>query len=465
MEKAAIASITSIVFARMLTFWFTGWDTFSLIYTARVSSVVDIFTKPLMFATGFVGDASYFRPVIALLFWLEYRLFGLHPTGYFATNLMFHVLSVILIMLVAHKLHGRMAGMIAGTIFAFHPLVLENVPVISRGQDVVATVFILLTVYLFLTRRFGWGAVAYALALLSKELGILAFPMAAAVLWWQRDNWREIIPLVGVTGAYFIWHWAVLGGLGGYVGAIRSKLGLLLGVLAFYPGYVLTPWNTDQVVDSLRELLPIFAVGATLFCAVMKLRHNRTVILTGLYLLLPIGLFSAGALRYWYFYLPAAMVALFLSILILELREQRQWVALAPVVLLAVLLVAANRPALTTWEAVGRVNKQMLARMEAVVQELDPGETVYCIRALSRVRNRPGDIRGVNFLQDHSVQSYLKLRETDNNVIVRFATGVELSAIPKQIDANYIDDRYHVVKWEYDADVLDTGLYDSWMMR
>lgn len=440
-----------IMFAATISYWFTGWDTLSLIYTASVSSLADCATRPVMFATNFVQDGLYFRPVIALLFWIQYRLFGLHPMGYYAVSLTFHIATVVLVARIAATLCSPRAGLLAGAIFTLHPMILENVPV-SRGQDIVATAFALGAVYLFLNRRYRWGAVAGALALLSKETGVLALPMALAVLWWQRADWRKIVPLAAAVGICLLWRWRVLGGLGGYT-INPGKLELALSVAFYYPGYLWIPWSLNQTVDALPELAAIVTVSGVICIAVWQLRRRRRVLLTGLFAILPMALFATTMLQYWYFYLAAALGSLFLSVLILALWQERRLI-LAPVVVMAILLVAINRPGLDTWRQVGETNKALLDQMENIA-ERHPGETLYVNSALGEVRNRAGGIRAVHFLQGHSISSYFKLRGKTNDVAV--VSMVRLAGMPGR--ATVIVHQSQTVKWQYDVEILS-----DWMM-
>jgi len=66
-------------------------------------------------------------PVVHTTYWVEYQLYGLHPLGYHMVNVLLHLLSVWLLLLVLTKLAvpGRL---FAVALFACHPVMVESVP-------------------------------------------------------------------------------------------------------------------------------------------------------------------------------------------------------------------------------------------------------------------------------------------------------------------------------------------------
>lgn len=61
----------------VLGYFFTGTDTLTLIETSRIESasdVAEILGKPLMWGSDFVQRGSFYRPVAALSYGLDYAL-------------------------------------------------------------------------------------------------------------------------------------------------------------------------------------------------------------------------------------------------------------------------------------------------------------------------------------------------------------------------------------------------------
>ncbi|MCD6219224.1 hypothetical protein J7K43_02430 [Candidatus Calescamantes bacterium] len=166
--------------------YFIGADTFSLIETARILSPLDfvkILKNPLMYGTYFIEVAKYYRPVTSLSFSLDYSLWKFKPIGYHLTNLIVHVLVAVLLFLVLLKLtHNNFwLSCTSSFLFSIHPVLIENVVVVAKRQDILASFFLLLS-FLFLQNHqknkklsLSFSLLFYLFALGSKEFAVI-FP-------------------------------------------------------------------------------------------------------------------------------------------------------------------------------------------------------------------------------------------------------------------------------------------------
>jgi hypothetical protein len=221
-----------------------------------------------MHGTNFVRlTGLFYRPVASLSYAIDYAIWGLDPFGYHLTDLLAHAAAAaIVVWLVAEAIDDRLTAAIAGWIFALHPLSVEVVPTPARRHDVLATVFALGALCLFVratrtlpseagertsadegtgaggaanrgrwspgARRYwlplGVSVLCYLLAIGSKEIGALVPILIGA--WFllacydRRPSIRHTIrsgvvllgPYAVATAAYLALRFAVLGGLGGY---------------------------------------------------------------------------------------------------------------------------------------------------------------------------------------------------------------------------------------------------------
>src|ERR1051326_7490709 len=72
------------------------------------------------------GD-PYYRPAQTLLDRLDYTVWGLRPFGYHLTNWIGHALNAVLLMELAIALGlGNLAALLAGCLFAVHPIPVEE---------------------------------------------------------------------------------------------------------------------------------------------------------------------------------------------------------------------------------------------------------------------------------------------------------------------------------------------------
>jgi protein O-mannosyl-transferase len=150
------------------------------------------------------GPVQYF-PLVHTVFWVETHLWGDSTLGYHLLNILLHVFSALLLVMILRKL-GIRGSWLAGAIFALHPVMVESVAWITELKNCLSGVFFLSAALTYLTytetgkRRLYISALGlFILGLLSKT-GIASFPLAMlAVVWWKRGrlSWRrDIIPLL-----------------------------------------------------------------------------------------------------------------------------------------------------------------------------------------------------------------------------------------------------------------------------
>ncbi|MDD5628110.1 MAG: hypothetical protein PHU21_03530 [Elusimicrobia bacterium] len=108
---------------------------------------------------------------------------GGRTAAYRLTSIFWHAVGAVLVMALAWWLAGDLAAaLLAGLLFAVHPVHTEAVNIIGFRSDLLALAFMLISLLLYLEgrRRAGWrqGAAfaaslaAFALALLSKEMAV-----------------------------------------------------------------------------------------------------------------------------------------------------------------------------------------------------------------------------------------------------------------------------------------------------
>ncbi|MBU2488349.1 MAG: tetratricopeptide repeat protein [Proteobacteria bacterium] len=146
-----------------------------------------VFENPVVqgFSVDHVRDAfslttplDLWLPVTWISYMADHALWGLNPTGYHLTNVLFHAANAAILFLLLSRLTGVFwPSFLVAALFAVHPLRVESVAWITERKDVLMAFFWFLAMGAYLryvkARSWGW----YLAALLCCALGLMAKPM------------------------------------------------------------------------------------------------------------------------------------------------------------------------------------------------------------------------------------------------------------------------------------------------
>lgn len=120
-----------------------------------------------------LGGQMY-RPLPLATFAIDWAITGGHPAWFHALNLLWHAAMAVVVAALARRWAGFAAGLVAGLLFAVHPVHVEAIAnVIGRGE-LMAALGVGLAVYAAVVKdSVGWSALALAGGLLSKENAIV----------------------------------------------------------------------------------------------------------------------------------------------------------------------------------------------------------------------------------------------------------------------------------------------------
>ena len=94
-------------------------------------------------------EAVDYWPLSNSTLWIEWRLWGMHPAGYRATNLILHAAEAFLIWALLRKL-AIPGAFLAAMFFAVHPVNVEAAAWIAQRKDMLALLFFLLSILWYL---------------------------------------------------------------------------------------------------------------------------------------------------------------------------------------------------------------------------------------------------------------------------------------------------------------------------
>lgn len=144
-----------------------------------------------------------YYPLVFSSFWLEYKFWGVRPTGYHLVNVLLHALNALLLWCLLRCLNVPGAWL-AAAVFALHPVQVESVAWVTERKNVLSTFFYIGSMFC-LFRYFGlagekedksglWWYVSalllFACALLSKTVTCTLAAAMLLILWWKRGKLR-----------------------------------------------------------------------------------------------------------------------------------------------------------------------------------------------------------------------------------------------------------------------------------
>jgi protein O-mannosyl-transferase len=221
-----------------------------------------------------------YLPTTITAYWVQFRLWDVHPTGYFVVNLLLHALNGVLVYWFLHNLTGnRAVAVIGAVLFIAHPVNVESVAWASELKNVLSMTFFLSAWLAHMrsndsSKELPWLVLSYVLFL----LGIFAKPVAvgAVILFMLYDFWSSHQPLPKIVIRNFAY--GIIGGLGAITmlfshssgGGIKEHLGrnileniaLNLRIFWDYFASILVPTNLNnmyvyRIEEVLAQPLPI----------------------------------------------------------------------------------------------------------------------------------------------------------------------------------------------------------------
>jgi len=249
---AAVVLLAALSYFNILQNSFT-LDDFGLIVHSRAVREGDwLFLLSTDYWAAFDNRTSgLYRPLTSLFFSLQYSLGNGGPFLFHLSSLLLHALCSLLFWLVVLRLAGTRAALVAGALFAVHPIHSEAVAAVAGQGDLLATLALLLALLIAWTARqkanesghakqrywpysLGLG-LAFALGLLAKEHALVLPALLAGLDYYlckkgrlRRFIWWDYALCVLISIGYLFLRFAVLGTWSiGYIDPLDNPLAAL----------------------------------------------------------------------------------------------------------------------------------------------------------------------------------------------------------------------------------------------
>jgi hypothetical protein len=304
------------------------------------------------------GVSNYYRPLMFMIYMLDYYLFGLEPWGFHLVNILLHSGVSVLVFLIIAKLltQARPVGnatyllpaFAAAVLFAANPVHTEAVTWIAGLPELSFTLFFLLSFYFYLRAREGGrgnyplSVLFFFLSTLCKETA-LALPIilvAYDVAFRQkeasiRDFFKRYAPYVLVAVIYFVLRTYALGGFSPLMRHRElTNYEYFINIFPLFSQYLLTlllpfklnAFHVFHPIQSIFAVKGIISLAATMAFAVMAFvafKKNKALLFGSVLIAVPLlpvlyipGL-GENTFAERYLYLPsigfALMSALFIT--------------------------------------------------------------------------------------------------------------------------------------------------------
>ena len=192
-----LAGISLAVFSQTIRYDFVNFDDDIYVYNApaiqaglTIKGIALAFTSP---------HARNWHPLATISHMLDCQLYGSKAGGHHATNIVLHIIAVLLLFRVLRQMTGAVwKSVVVAALFAVHPLQVESVAWVSERKDVLSAVFFLLMLdaYVRYARaasitRYLAVAVLFAAGLMSKPMLVSAPVVLLLLDYWPLRRFEQ----------------------------------------------------------------------------------------------------------------------------------------------------------------------------------------------------------------------------------------------------------------------------------
>ena len=316
----------------------------------------EIFSSNVWGFVGAGGRSSYYRPLMHLIYMVNYYIFGLNPWGYHLVNIFFHAgVSVLVFMIIARFIQGRehhpyfYPPLLATVLFATHPIHTHAVTWIAGLPDPSFTLFFLLSFYLyilsstegivskpayFLSLLFFFLATLFKEPALTLPVILIAYDYAFNKLSFSGSPFiyaKRYLPYLIVVGLYFILRIYAIGGIAPLKRHVElSSFQYVINVFPLFIQYLeklVLPLNLNALyvfhpISSIFEMKSVVSLILTaifVWCTCVALRKNKVVFLSLIFIAVPllpalyIPALGDSVFSERYLYLPSVGLAILIA--------------------------------------------------------------------------------------------------------------------------------------------------------
>lgn len=182
--------ISLAVFGHTVRFDFVNFD--DNLYIYNVPAIKAGLTRHGIALAFIKPHASNWHPLTTISHMLDCQLYGLNAGGHHATNVLLHIIAVLLLFRVLRQMTGAVwKCAIVAALFAVHPLHVESVAWVSERKDVLSAVFFLLMLGAYARYARAMHIWRYLVVAVLFVAGLMSKPMliSAPIILLLLDYW------------------------------------------------------------------------------------------------------------------------------------------------------------------------------------------------------------------------------------------------------------------------------------
>lgn len=212
----ALGSLIIAVYGQTATYDFAYDDSARIkreVLVTRPWSGLVVEAGEILSSPTFPGDL--YRPLTTASYRLDYLIFGLKPYGFHVTNVLYHLSTCILLLVVATTVFrlSNAAAFAVALLFALHPLQVETVASLAGRSEILAAFFCLLAIQ-FRMRHIVSGLFLLCSAV-SKESGLVSCGLFLLSLWFEGGRpaltMKRLLSIAAVVVTALILRYVALG--------------------------------------------------------------------------------------------------------------------------------------------------------------------------------------------------------------------------------------------------------------
>jgi len=192
---AFLPLLTIAVYANSFGNGFVSDDIEGFMRNENIGNFSSIFSGPMRFSLS-----AFFQ-------FIAYHLGGMHPFTFRAINLFSHLGSVLLIFLLLSLSINKRVAVIAASLFAVHPILIEAVGWISGCPYSMYAFFFLLSFFFYLLsennkKYFRYSVFFFLLSVFTSEKALalfLVFALYEFTFGSLKHNWKKVLPFFSVS--------------------------------------------------------------------------------------------------------------------------------------------------------------------------------------------------------------------------------------------------------------------------